>query len=120
MNTLDILAQHVNEHFGISSYTKVGVYRLYRYESVKLRYPKRDWRVSVLNHDRYQYEFRSFQIIFNKPPPGESSTTDYCYYYFMGSKRIAMLTYEEAYLVLRSLYDEGWRTADKHKLEFDE
>jgi hypothetical protein len=74
MSTLDILAQHVNERYGISSAEKVGVYRLYRYEFVKLRHPKRGWRKSVLNHDRYQYEFRSFQIVFNKPPPGESST----------------------------------------------
>jgi hypothetical protein len=76
MNTLDILAQHVNERYGVSSEGKVGVYRLFRYEFVKLRHPKRDWRVSVLNHDREYYEFRSFQIVFNKPSPGESSTTD--------------------------------------------
>jgi hypothetical protein len=76
--------------------------------------------VSVLNHDREYYEFRSFQIVFNKPPPGESSTTDYCYWYFVDGKRVAILAYEEAYLLLRVLYDEGWRTADKHELEFDE
>jgi hypothetical protein len=98
MNTLDLLAQHVNEHFGISSDSKVGVYRLYRYEFIKLRHPKRDWRVTVLDHDREYYEFRSFQIVFNKPPPGESSTTDYCYYYFVDGERVAILTYEEAWV----------------------
>jgi hypothetical protein len=63
MNTLNTLTQHVNERYGVSSDTKIGVYRLYRYEFVKLRHPKRDWHKSVLNHDRYQYEFRSFQIV---------------------------------------------------------
>jgi hypothetical protein len=61
MNTLDTLAKHVNERYGISSKTKVGVY-------VKLRHPKRDWRKSVLNHDRYLYEFRSF-VPLTRPSP---------------------------------------------------